>query len=474
MKHSEFMPPPTAPLPPRKSSGVLGPVVLAVAIIAFLAMARYFKQAGSVDQVAGEPTVETRTSPLIPTGKWTLLQTSHENKVETDLPKLGHVFTLNKRFGEGTRLWIRLPANAIASLIQATAKFGDLRPVRLAIDDTNDKRVACVFIPQNYPSQYRSCVVQLRQGTADLSSQTIDNLPPTIRTWPKPPAPTKAVRCGPAKIAVMAWNQAPITENDQVDTAWSITMPLRPGEHWALARQIKDVPTYISPKLYPQILEWDTTEALPIANGQLQSTHGSSLPWPRLQDVYRARGEIRRYETADEVVEFHNVPIRTKLRSRDGRTQTLLTDPTSPMVATSTSGVKVTLYPSERREHYSASYSNRSVLIVDYLLSPIENYPVDLPKSPVLKGKTAKVRLTLTDDTGTVLARSGSFSNDIPDALKPKQKSPWMVIVIDAKNLRTGIVGTLRLRIHHYIELESYPFSFSVPLLPGPPWMPKS
>lgn len=467
------MPPTAAPTPPRNSSGVLGLLAISAIIILFLAMSYYFKQVSPADQGAGEPLAGVRTSPLIPTGTWTLLKISHENKVETDLPKLGHIFTLNKRFGEGTRLWIRLPENAIASLIQATAKFGDLPPVRLAIDDTNDKRVACVFIPQNYPSQYRSCVVQLRQGTADLSSLTIKNLPPTVRTWTKAPLATKSVRCGPAEVAVRAWNQTPNSENDQIDTAWSISMPPRPGEHWELARQIKEVPTYVSPKVFPEILQWDTSESFPIENGRLQSSHGVGLPWPRLQEAYLARGAVRRYETADEIVEFHKVPVRSKLRSRDGRTETLLIDPPLPMCVTSPSGVKVTLYPAKKAEGYFAHYSNRRVLIVNYLLSPTENYPVDLPRSPVLKGKKAKVRLTLTDDQGAVMTRSGSFSKDIPDALKPIQRAPWMVIVIDVKGAQPGVLDTLRLRIHHYMELESFPFAFSVPLLPGPPWMPK-
>jgi len=416
---------------------------------------------------AETPMEGVRTTPLISKGPWSLLKRTDASVWETDVPRLGHVSLLRKEAGHGTRLWISLPKYAEITQIQATAKFGQLPPVRIAIDKTNVKGVASLYLPWNYPLEYQKCTINLTQIKTDLSSKDIDKLPRTVRAWPKTPPQSKPFLCGPATVSVRAWHLASSFLNDSLDVEDKVSMPPRKGENWDLDLLSTDVPTYVQAKSFPAIAEWDTVNSFPILDGRFQSRHEVSFPLPDLQEAYQARGAIRRFETADEEVTFHNVLVRSLMKSQDGG-ETMVTDPIKPITATTATGVEVTLYPVPKESPYGAR-GDRRILLVNYLLSPTENYPLRLPKSPVLKGRNGKVRLTLTDELGNVLHRAGSFSKYFPDSSKLRPYGQWMIIAIETKDLYPGVLSTLKLRVRHRLDLETYPFSVSIPILPSVP-----
>jgi len=463
------MRPSTSPLEPRKSSFWPGVLALGAAVVLFVVLSRISKKDKEENQAAEQPIATALAAAPKPSGAWTLLKQSNDDGIQTTLPKVGRVALLRKRYGIGTRLWVRLPEHADPVLIQATAQFGKLAPVRVPINKTDANGIACIYIPQNYPEGCRSCVVNLRQDDIDLSSQTVEGLPPTVRVWPKSVSASGPIKCGPGEISAKAWVDAPSSENNLVTVQLSASINPKPGENWEFAREIKEIPTYVPAKYAPHILDGETLTPYSIVGGKFSMSMGVGLDLPAIQGVYHARGVLRRYETADEEVEFRNIPARTDYRSPDGTTITRLTNPAEAVTATSPSGVKVTLLPGPKDSDFLTNLANEKILLVNCLVSPIENSPLDLPKSPVLRGRKGTVRIQLNDSEGKIILRPASFAKQLPDWIKARDKRKWVVIGIDATPYSGDVIPSLRFKIRHRFEAEVHPFSFSVPIHPSRP-----
>lgn len=453
---------PSSPLEPPKSTYGPGILALGAAVVLFGSLVIISKKDKEENQAAEQPIASALAAAPKPSGSWTLLRQSSEDSLETTLPGVGKVALLRKRDGIGTRLWIRLPEHADPALVQASAQFGKLAPVRIPINKTNVKGIACIYIPQNYPEGCTSCIVSLRQDDIDLSSQKIDSLPPTLRVWPKSPPTSVPVKCGPGQVSVKAWTEAPDSENNVVTVQLSASVPSKPGENWEVARDTNEVPTYVPAKYAPHILEAKTLTAYSVVDGKFAMSIGAAIDLPAIQGAYHARGLLRRFDTADEEVEFRNVPIRTDYRSPNGGTVTVLTNPANAITATSPSGVKVTLLPSPPESDFLTNLSGEKLLLISCLVSPTENSPHEFPSSPVLRGRKGLVRINLNDSAGNIILRPRSFVNQRPAWIKA---GGWVVIGIDATPYSGDLIPSLNLKIRHRFDAEVYPFSFSVPIL---------
>jgi len=457
--------PPNAPKPPL----LLG--LLIVAMTGTIGLAIFRSERQTPDQPEPEPETGRppfrRRVPRIPTGKWTLLKTTNQSVSEMDIPKIGMVRMQRPPYGLGLEVWVKLPPNVSSSLVQATLQIGSLPLARVPVVGTTVANIVCVMIPQYYPPGHDRGSLTLWDGNVNLSSQVIKGLLPTKRAWPASTPVTGPVTCGPAKLSARVWQAIPASEAGNVDADMTISMPPRPGQHWELTR-LPLIPSAFTPANLPSFQfskifgHWPSR----IEDGERTYSWATQVPLAPLQGETLMEGRVQRVEKADEFVEFHNVPIKASQVGMPANVNRLCVDPAKPITATSPGGVKVTLYPFLGDNHQNIASSTK-IVVMSYSTDPGENNPGPLPKSPIAKGRSVPISIRLyaqrLDESG-----SARFLGQLSNFSKTGVGSQRFLIG-DGRGYEEGVMPTLRLVVRHRWVAESYPYSFVVPILPGPP-----